>query len=1032
MNLGEDQRGYLNVDILGVNIAGMLDSGATHTLVGSKGLKALYAAGLKMRPTKHSILRVANRQTAPINGEFYVPFKVAGKTRVVTVLFVPSLSSDLILGLDFWKRYNLVPDFVSQTVEISAVELLETPPELEENNIPEERRKQLEELLAKFNLALDPGKLGCVKTVPPQDIDTTPGPGSKVRYSNVNPKILKDVHEELDDRLKKGAVEPATSTDWQSPLLVIPKRDGGWRWVVDFRELNKRVVAPVTYPLPRINPILSNMKGAAIISTIDLKDAYLQIPLSEEAKPKTAFYVPGRGLFQFARLPAGLIDAANRWQRVIEQVLSNNFTEFNEHVIVYMDDLLIWSKAGDWDHHLKTLEEVFTKLVNAGITINLKKSKLACKTVKYLGHIIDEYGVRPDPAKVAAVANFPRPQTVRHIRQFLGLANWMRKFVPDFSAIAKPLNARLERNAAFIWTDEEEGAFVKLKEFLIKGPVLRSPDFSKKFKVYTDGSAVGTGGILVQEYEDGEHAVAYTSRSLRGREKCFSATELECLGVLHALEAFRPYIEGYEIELVTDHSSLMWLHKLKNPSGRLARWAVQIQQYRMTITHQKGKKMQAPDALSRNPVDSEEPRQNEQQPEVALIDLPTTIEDRWYLKLVEQVEADPDSYDKFRLQDGVLCKLITVHPKLPLKWVQVIPREGRQEILKECHDATTSGHSGEYRTFHRLRHRGYWPNMRKDVHEYVQKCQVCQQHKTDRRKPPGFMGSGDVVSAPIELMSGDLIGPLPRSSSGHTFISVFVDAFSKYVFLRPLRKATAPAVTRHFKEDVIMKFGAPRLLLVDNGQQYRSKDFQALCNSHHVKIRYNLAYNPRSNPTERLNQTLETMICCYVQENHRSWDRHLVELLAALNTAPSVVTGVSPHQVLFGADLILDGREREFSGNPEEPEIAEPGDHSKDKPDREELYQELKTKIQDAKARTAQRYNLRRRPAEVYLPGCMVWRKNFVKSNKSKFISKKLAAKWIGPFRVKCKVGRVSYLLEDEDGKEEGPWHEDQLKRQKF
>lgn len=216
--------------------------------------------------------------------------------------------------------------------------------------------------------------------------------------------------------------------------------------------------------------------------------------------------------------------------------------------------------------------------------------------------------------------------------------------------------------------------------------------------------------ILVQEFEDGEHVIAYHSRSLKGREKTYAATELECLAVLHALEAFRPYIDCYNFEVVIDHSSLQWLCRMKNPTGRLARWAVQHQQYNMTIVHRKGSSMQAPDALLRNPMpdpddlDLDVDKKIEDVPEVGLVELPppADITDEWYSGLLKKVSEDPDSFEKFKIHEGHLYKLIIISPYLPLRWVQ----EGREQLLYQCHNDPTSGHGGWFRTFSRLRVRG--------------------------------------------------------------------------------------------------------------------------------------------------------------------------------------------------------------------------------------------------------------------------------------------------------------------------------------
>ena len=744
------------------------------------------------------------------------------------------------------------------------------------------------------------------------------------------------------------------------------------------------------------------------------------MPLSEESKAKTAFTVPGRGLFQYTRLPAGLRDAAGRWQSAIEKILGHD-----PHVLVYMDDILLFSPKNNWEHHKALLRRVFQKLADAGLTIKMSKCVFGRKETKYLGHIIDKYGIRPDPEKIAAVVNFPTPNTVRKVRRFLGLAGWVRKFVKGFSILAKPLYNLLKVGVRFRWGEEEEVAFTCLKEKLCSHPVLRTPDFSRPFKVYTDGSSVGTGAILTQDFDDGEHVVAYSSRSIKGREANYSATELECLGVLHAVEAFRPYLEGYHFELITDHASLQWLHKLKNPSGRLARWATALQQYDFHITHRKGKLMEAPDALSRSPLPS---------PEVctSLIDLPEDIKDPWYLQLIEKIQASPDEYEKFNIREGKLLKLISVGPHLPMQWVQVLPKEKRVDALVQCHDDATSGHGGVHKTFNRLRFQAYWPGMQADVISYVRKCRACQQFKVSRQSPPGVMGTKDVVTAPFEVVSTDLIGPLPKSSNQNVYLSVTTDFFTKYVTLKALRVANAPQVTKHIKEDVILTHGAPRLLIADNGSQYRSNEFKEMCNKFNTEILYNIPYTPRHNPTERTNQTIEIMICSYLRENQKKWDALLPELQYALRAGVSAATGYSPHRLLFGKELFLDGRHHLFQGLPRDaegmPHAEDRTDYSKTFEKMEQLRDDVCQRLKDSQDKSANRYNLRRRELS-FSAGDKVWRRSFVKSDKAKGFSKKLAPKWLGPYTVRRRVGRVSYLLEADGGEEVGPWHVEQLKR---
>ena len=1018
MEFRSDKRGYLKVGVLGVKIGGLLDCGATKTLVGPNGLQALEAAGLRLRECRqYRYIVVANKDIAEIEGELYVPFDVGGVTRVVTVLYVPRLSSNLILGIDFWKRFHLRPDFLEGTCEVGSIDLQPTAEPPADDVLNSDQRKELESLVEEFRPRLEREGLGCLKNVV-HHIDTGDAPPCKQRYYNMNPMKLAEAHRELDERLALGIVEPSESP-YSSPLMMIPKKDKGWRWVVDFRQINATIKRPMANPLPHIDPMLWNLKGGTIFSSIDVKDAYLQVPLSEESKAKTAFTVPGRGLFQYTRLPAGLKDAAGRWQAAIEQVLGND-----PNVLVYMDDILLFSPDNDWEHHKALLRKVFTKLADAGITIKMSKCVFGRKETKYLGYIIDRYGIRPDPAKIAAVVNFPVPSTVTKVRRFLGLAGWLRKFVKNFSVTARPLYNLLKKGAKFMWGEEEDIAFNNLKEKLCTSPVLRTPDFTLPFKVYTDGSSHGTGAILTQEFPDGEHVVAYSSKSLKGRESSYSATELECLAVLHAVEAFRPYLEGYAFEIITDHASLQWLNKMKNPSGRLARWATSLQQYDYIITHRKGRLMEAPDALSRAPQpDVEVP--------ISLIDLPENIQDNWYLQLAQKIQESPEEYEKFSVKDGKIFKQISISPFLPLQWVQVLPREARLEALRECHDDVTSGHGGISKTFNRLRQRAYWPAMKKDVVAHVQKCLACQTFKAPRVAPPGLMGSKETITAPFEVLSTDLIGPLPTSSQQNNYLSVTTDFFSKYVFLKPLRKATAKNVVRHIREDVILNYGAPRLIITDNGSQYISKEFKEMCEAHKTEIRHNIPYNPRHNPTERTNQTIEVMLCSYLRDNQKKWDAHLPELQYALRSGVSAATGFSPHQLIFGKDLSLDGRHH-ILAVPEDleeiPDVESRELHASSFKTMESLKDEVILRLQQAQEQSAVRYNLRRRELS-YLAGDKVMKKTYFKSDKQKGFSKKLAPRWTGPFAVKRRVGRVSYMLESDKEEESGPWHIEQLKR---
>lgn len=493
---------------------------------------------------------------------------------------------------------------------------------------------------------------------------------------------------------------------------------------------------------------------------------------------------------------------------------------------------------------------------------------------------------------------------------------------------------------------------------LTSAPVLACPDFDREFIIYCDASGVGLGAILAQEFDDGERVIAYASRSLSKPERNYSATELECLCVLWAIEKFRCYVDGYQITVVTDHSSLKWLDNLKDPVGRLGRWAVRLQQYNYKIIHRKGKENEAPDALSRAPLEID-------CPEVDLISVDHPVEDSWYNKLLNDILQNPSAYPYFKVEGSQVYKKIFTGISPEATWVRLVPKEKRKEVFKECHDAPLSGHFGFYKTFNRIRVMYYWPKMRQDILDYVGSCHTCLTFKVKNTARAGLMGAQRVVTAPMEVISCDLMGPMPRSAAGNSYVVISNCMFSKYVWARPLREDTAAAVATHLEEDIFWKFGAPKTLLCDNGAQYRSKEVRSLREKYGVKIIYNFAYHPQSNPTERVNRVLKTMISSYIEGTQRSWDRKLPQLVAAINSARSEVTKYTPHFLMFGKELLFHAGLR--SGSPleggEEVVVDREG-HVKILKELEDLKSEVQDRMKVAFQKNERRYNLRRREVE--------------------------------------------------------------------
>ncbi|XP_025267772.1 uncharacterized protein LOC112639094 [Camponotus floridanus] len=311
---------------------------------------------------------------------------------------------------------------------------------------------------------------------------------------------------------------------------------------------------------------------------------------------KTAFSTP-HGHYEFNRMPFGLKNAPATFQRLMDQVLSGLQ---GAELFVYLDDIVLYASSLR-EHELK-FNKLAERLKKANLRLQPDKCEFLRKEVGYLGHIISDKGVKPDPEKIRAVRDFPRPKHAKNIKQFLGLAGYYRKFIPNFSKLAFPLTELLKKDREFKWNPEQEQAFTTLRDSLCTQPVLQYPDFTKPFVLTTDASGYAIGGILSQGTIGKDLPIAYASRLLNDAEKNYSTIEKELLAIVYCVNHFRPYLYGRKFALVTDHKPLVWLHSVKDPTSRLVRWRLKLAEYEYEVTYKAGKTNVNADALSRNPI----------------------------------------------------------------------------------------------------------------------------------------------------------------------------------------------------------------------------------------------------------------------------------------------------------------------------------------------------------------------------------------------------------------------------------------------
>ncbi|CAB5185100.1 unnamed protein product [Rhizophagus irregularis] len=379
---------------------------------------------------------------------------------------------------------------------------------------------------------------------------------------------------------------------WASPVTLV-KKEGKYRFCIDYRKLND-VTKSDAYPLPRIDELLEKYRTARWFTSLDLAAGYHQVEMTEEDKEKTAF-ICSQGLFEYNVMPFGLKNAPGTFQRLMDEILKEYIGEF---VVVYLDDIMIYSK--NFEEHIEHVNKVLNKLRENNLIVKLKKCKFGERNIEFLGHIVGRDGLKPNEKKVEKIKEIKIPETVKEVRSFLGLCSYYRRFIKNFARIAKPLYHLVKKDVPFKWTEEQQEAFEELKRRLMEKPVLDYPDFEKEFILITDASGEGLGAVLSQKNkENKEFVIAYASRSLIGAEKNYPITELECLAIFWGIKHFHKFLAGRKFTVITDHSALKGLMNAKIPTGRRARWVMELQQYDFEVIHRSGKENKNADALSR-------------------------------------------------------------------------------------------------------------------------------------------------------------------------------------------------------------------------------------------------------------------------------------------------------------------------------------------------------------------------------------------------------------------------------------------------
>ncbi|UYV85023.1 hypothetical protein LAZ67_X004325 [Cordylochernes scorpioides] len=857
------------------------------------------------------------------------------------------------------------------------------------DDLSEEQQSQILSILKRYEKIFDKNNEPVKQTsVTKHKIETGNHQPIKHRPYRVSPTERQAIQTEVDKMLDAGIIRHSESP-WSSPVILVKKKDGNWRFCVDYRRLNK-VTKKDVYPLPRIDDTLDSLKGAKFYSSMDLRSGYWQIEVDEADREKTAFITPD-GLYEFLVMPFGLCNAPATFERMMDKILKGLKWTM---ALCYLDDIVVYSKS--FNEHLHRLEIILQCLDKAELRLNPKKCLFGTKRIRVFGHLVDSKGIYPDPEKIEAIAKFPTPKSITDVRSFIGLCSYYRRFIENFAEKAAPLHEVLKKDNKFTWNSDQQDAFDSLKKALMSEPVLAYFEEQLPTELHTDASGYGIGAVLVQINDGKERPVGYASRTLSKAEKNYSTTERECLAAIWAINKFRPYLFGREFVIVTDHHALCWLSNLKDPTGRLARWALKLQEYNVTVVYKSGRKHQDADCLSRNPLQLEsEEAYNDEDDDIPSITALTCFEaeqrkDPKINKLIDETEIFGAESKGYEMLKGTLYK--KNFDPLGNQHLLVIPKHLRLELLKSLHDAPTAGHLGFSKTYERVKNKYFWPGLLRDIRKYVAHCKECQRKKQSTQKPPGLLKAIPPASSPFQRVGMDLLGRFPKSDTGNKWIIVW----------------EAKEAAKFLMEDVVLKHGAPREIITDRGRVFQSKLIAELTNQCSSIHRFTTAYHPQTNGlTERLNKTLANMIAMYVSVEQKDWDVILPYVTFAYNTAKQDTTGFTPFKLIHGreAETTVDT----LFPNPHE-DLQE--DYSQKIASRvEETRQLARLETLKAQEKDKARYDSKHEAMD-YNVGDLVW--IFIPIRKVG-LSEKLMKRYFGPYRVTRKLSDVTFEVEPVD-----------------
>ncbi len=762
---------------------------------------------------------------------------------------------------------------------------------------------------------------------------------------------LEALYKEVEKLLRLGAIEPSSSP-WNSPLMIIPKPHGdGLRVVQDLRAVN-RVVRDYGngqdgYPLPKIDELLQSLGGAAWFSSLDALSGYWHVEVDQDTREPTAFQTRW-GAYQWRVAPMGLMNLPSTFQRLMDLAVGRDILW--RTALSYIDDILIHSPT--FEAHLDDIMKTVRRLLSVGIKLKPAKCHWCQKSVRFLGHIVTAEGIAVDPEKCRAIAKIAPPTDPSEVRSFLQTVGYYRAYIPAFTEMAEPLTNLTRKNVLFEVTDDVLAAMDNLKEALMNAPVLAYPDFARirsgeyRLELHVDASQTAISAVLSQVSPDGEeHPLGYFARKLKGAEQNYSTYDRECLAVQDGILHFRHLLHcGQEFEVVTDQKAIEWLMTSPLERARQQRMAATLMEYRFVVRHRSGEANGNADGLTRvrwvdgedcavptgsnfhPPVNvttrrreqSESPRASPTEHPVEEDNPPTGVlpqlkeaqaSDEYTENILRELQqpATGPTWKRRGFYDinGILFRAVGTVPSQANDTI-VLPLSLQGEALREAHTHPLSGgHSGFRRTYAKLARRYWWPSMYGDTAKFAKACHTCLRRKLQRPRHWTVKDFGEdfLPVSPFEVIGIDVLSLDIATSSGHRVVLVVTDYLTRWAEAFPMTFHTAGNVAELLIERIFAVHGVPRMILSDNGPEFRSQLLASVAELLGIDQRYTSPYHPECNGlTERTNRSLLDQLSVFCTRRKHDWDRYLPLIMSAHRASINDTTGYSPYSMLYGRE----------------------------------------------------------------------------------------------------------------------------------